>query len=179
MRFLRRVCIFQRLFKERTRLDSLQWHSQRPNILVMCAFATKMSKVATFCTKVTHNKGKSVTFLTVTYPFYKAHNDHHAAGHVGGTGYLTSAAGEVARDVAHGAVRSNDLNVNDPVQGIVGLALDRASSMAFLPAETKATSLSPPDGFTVIDDNANVVDRVTGNIACIQSVTDTFFLQPG
>lgn len=28
---------------------------------------------------------------------------------------------------------------------------------------------------TVIDDNANVVDRVTGNIACIQSVTDTFF----
>ena len=28
---------------------------------------------------------------------------------------------------------------------------------------------------TVIDDNANVVDRITGNIACIQSVTDAFF----
>ena len=106
---------------------------------------------------------------------HRAGDDHHAAGHVGGTGYLTSAAGEVARDVAHGAVRSNDLNVNDRFkdrrfsfgQGVKhGFSAGRDESN-FLGVHRMA--------LTVIDDNANVVDRVTGNIACIQSVTDTFF----
>ncbi len=106
---------------------------------------------------------------------HRAGDDHHAAGHVGGTGYLTSAAGEVARDVTHGAVRSNNLNVNDRFkdrrfsfgQGVKhGFSAGRDESN-FLGVHRMA--------LTVIDDNANVVDRVTGNIACIQSVTDTFF----